>query len=97
MTQWKGESRKVRSKTLASVNARMKKRVGESDLGRLTEHAAREARSRIGGRRTPDNYGAVSLYAEALGVTLFEAGARIAAQHARLAEQGEPFVPLSRI
>ncbi len=82
MTTWKKDGRKVRNATLRAINSRMKKRVGESDLGRVAQGMP------------PLCAGAhenqASLYAQALGVSLQEAQERIARQEAILRDAGQP-------
>jgi hypothetical protein len=90
-TVWKGEGRKVRTKTLNAINARMKGKVGESDLGR----AHSQSSSCLKGWIYRESGESVSshqarLYAAALGVPLADAQARIARQESILAEAGQP-------
>jgi hypothetical protein len=96
VTKWKGEAGKVRRKVLGAVDARMKKKVGESDLGRLYAGDyplfARNWPGLVTGRGARDNreHSQAVLYAAALGVTLEDAQARIAGQAAVV---GSTFVP----
>ena len=90
MTKWKAEGRKVRNATLRAINTRMKKRVGESDLGRMMTgdwpvmHGAK-CEAKFGPHENQ-----AALYAQALGVSLEDAQARIARHEAILKKAGQP-------
>ena len=90
MTYWKAEGRKVRNATLRAINARMKKRVGESDLGRIMKGG----RTVMLGHKTESKAGPhenqARLYAQALGVTLEDAQARIARHEVSLKKADQP-------
>jgi hypothetical protein len=96
VTKWKGEAGKVRRKVLGAVDARMKKKIGESDLGRLYAGDyplfARNWPGLVTGRGARDNRerNQAVLYAAALGVSLEDAQARIAQQRETV---GDTFVP----
>jgi hypothetical protein len=95
--RWKGEAGKIRRRVLGAIDARMKKRVGESDLGRLwtgdppiMSRGWFNASGYAAGARDSAAYNQAVLYAAALGVSLEEAQTRIAAQ---LATVGDTFQP----
>jgi len=99
-TTWKGEAGKLRRRVLGAVDTRMKKKAGESDLGRLyTGDNPILFRRWHSGLKT----GAVArenrarnqavMYAAALDVTLDDAQARIARQMERAEASGVPFLP----
>ena len=90
MKTHKPKLNKIQKATLRAIDSRMKKRVGESDLGRLYHCETPHCR----GARYDYSAGAVdnqaSLYAQALGVTLEAAQARIEAQRRVLRDAGQP-------
>jgi hypothetical protein len=95
--KWKGEAAKIRRRVLGAIDARMKKRVGESDLGRLwSGDSPLMSRGWVNASgyaaRARENaaHNQAVLYAVALGVSLDDAQARIAAQ---LATVGDTFQP----
>ena len=82
---------KIQKATLRAIDSRMKKRVGESDLGRLyrgeTLHMTVRARCYYPAGADENQ---ASLYAQALGVTLEDAQARIESQRRILRDADQP-------
>ena len=81
---------KIQKATLRAIDARMKKRVGESDLGRLYRGEmlhCRDARCHYSADMDENQ---ASLYAQALGVSLEDAQARIASHRRILRDAGQP-------
>lgn len=88
---WTGEAAKIRRKTLAAINTRCKKRVGESDLGRVLKGLTCLHSMPPNAPRMSKADMHVRMYADAMGVDVFEAGAIVARQKNRLARLGEPW------
>ena len=81
-TKWIGEAGKVRRRVLGAVDKRAKKKIGESDLGRLYTGDSSLLSGWSGSVSQGDRYhNQAVLYAVALGVTFEDAQARIARQH----------------
>ncbi len=89
MTHWKFEGRKVRSATLRAINTRMKKRVGESDLGRMMKGGSPMMHGAKYDAKAGPHENQARLYAQALGVTLEDAQARIERHEASLKNAGQ--------
>ena len=90
-TVWKGEGRKVRTKTLNAINARMKGKAGESALGRAHSQSSGHMKGRIY-RESGESVSGhqARLYANAMGIFLADALARITRQESILREAGQP-------
>jgi hypothetical protein len=89
MTHWKAEGRKVKNATLRAINTRMKKRVGESDLGRMMKGDSPVMHGHKTEPQAGPHENQARLYAQALGVSLEDAQARIARHEAILKEAGQ--------
>lgn len=90
---WKGDAGKVRRRVLGGIDARMKKRAGESDLGALWTGDMSITHGWTGCKKADAQHNQAVLYATALGVTLEEAIARRDRQVAAMEAAGTPFRP----
>jgi len=90
--KWTGEAGKVRRRVLGAVDRGMKKKVGESDLGRLYSGDSSLLSGWSGSMSHSEgrDHNQAALYAVALGVTFEDAQARIARQHELV---GDRFIP----
>ena len=81
---------KIQKATLRAIDTRMKKRVGESDLGRLYRGEGLHCRADRLDYSAGTDENQAYLYAQALGVSLEDAQARIESHRRILRDAGQP-------